>query len=123
MSTIDWGTVEGVIAGLTDAEALQLRLNQLKGATIAAEQLAQLKARYETADKLRAEGAAMLARASAMQTEAARARDALQPREARLDERERRVAAREEACAVRECQAEGRLRDLQEIAKRAAEAA
>lgn len=115
---INWETVEGVIAGLTDAAALGQRLRQLQIADSKAADLERLEKKYATADSLRAEAAAMLSRASKMQTELAHREAGLQPREAKLDERERRLAAREEALAVRERQVEARHAHLSEIASR-----
>src|SRR5689334_8720918 len=119
--TINWETVEGAIAGLTDADALKAKLNQLKGAAEQADRrIAELKGRYETADKLRAEAAAVLVKAQEKEAGLVRREAAIAPREKELDSRAKQLDERENAVARRERAAEQRHAHLTEIARTAA---
>jgi hypothetical protein len=115
---INWDSVEGAIAGLTDAPVFEERLKQLKAATGDVARAAAAKARYDTAQQVHADAAAMLVKAREHIADLSRQADVWIAREKELLEREKRLAEREDEVTRREREVEQKREHLVEVAKR-----
>jgi hypothetical protein len=121
---IDWETVAGILAGVTDKEAHIRRLQELKAATIDADrrvaEAEKLKTRYESAASLHAEAAALLLKANVERAALVEREQAVAATERKLSDREAAVEEREQAVVVHQRLLQQRADHLDEIARTAA---